>query len=94
MAVSPHQPQSLSDKITKLKAELAQKEALRDQMEALGQTTSGAGTSTTYVSYNAVLERIDWLNAQIESLTAQLVGDAHTPPGVILQQYRSDYSCP
>lgn len=89
---SPHQPQSLSDRITDLKEELKAKRDLRAQMETLGQTTSGAGLSTTYPSYQYVSARIDWLVAQIEALTAQLNGDEVPAPGIVLQQFRSDYN--
>lgn len=92
MATSPHQPQSLSDKITELKEELAGKKALRSQIEALGQTTSGAGMSTTYVGYHDLCERISWLEAKIAAFTAQLVGDEVPVPGIVLQQYRGDYA--
>ena len=72
MATSPHQPKSLSDRITELKEELESKKALRGQIEALGQTTSGAGMSTTFVGYADLCERISWLEAKIEALVAQL----------------------
>lgn len=92
MATSPHQPKSLSDRITELKEELESKKALRGQIEALGQTTSGAGMSTTFVGYADLCERISWLEAKIEALVAQLNGDPVPVPGIVLQQYRSDYA--
>lgn len=88
---SPHQPTSLSDQITALKAEREELIALRRQITALGQTTSAAGTSTTYPSYREVVERIKWLDAQIEALTAQLNGEESPVPGIVLQQFRSGY---
>ncbi|MEY2882170.1 MAG: hypothetical protein RLZZ15_4550 [Verrucomicrobiota bacterium] len=93
MAVtSPHQPTSLSDRITEMKEDRASKIALRQQIETLGQTTSGAGLSTTFVSYSDLCERISQLTAQIDALTAQLNGDEVPTPGLILQQYRSGYN--
>lgn len=91
MADSPHQPKSLADRITELKEELASKKALRAQIEALGQTTSQAGMSTTYVGYRDLCEDIRWMEHQIEALTAQLNGDPVPVPGIVLQQKRSDY---
>jgi hypothetical protein len=91
MAVSPHQPKSLADRISDLKEELIGKKALRAQIEALGQTTSAAGMSTTYVSYRDLVEDIRWTDHQIEALTAQLNGDPVPVPGIVLQQSRSDY---
>lgn len=92
MAVSPHQPKSLSDRISDLKTELADKIALRRQIETLGQSTSGAGMSTTFVSYSDLCERISWLEHQIEALTAHLNGDEAALPGVVLHRFRSDYA--
>lgn len=92
MADSPHQPKTLSDRITELKEDLESKKALRRQMEVLGQTTSSAGTSTTYPGYADLCERISVLEAYIESLVAQLVGAPVPVPGVVMQQFRSDYA--
>lgn len=91
MATSPHQPTRLQDRITDLKAELAEKKQARSQILALGQSNSGGGVSTTYPSYQRLDEEIKWIDRQIETLTAQLVGDPISQPGVNQQQYRADY---
>lgn len=92
MAVSPHQPKSLSDRISELKDDLAAKKALRTQIETLGQTMAGGGMSTTYPPYNVVCEQIAQLEAVIESLTARLNGEEAPLPGVVLHQYRGEYA--
>ena len=92
MAVSPHQPKSLSDRIQELKDELAEKRAARSHILALGQTTSAAGMSTTFVSYRQLDEEIKQLEHVIESLIAQLNGDPVPVPGIVLQQKRSEYT--
>lgn len=91
MAVSPHQPKSLSDRISELKADLAAKKALRSQIEAIGQTTAGGGTATTYPSYALICEQISQLEAVIESLTARLNGEDAPIPGMVLNQFKSEY---
>jgi hypothetical protein len=91
MAISPHQPKSLSDRISELKEDLASKKALRAQMEAIGQTFAGGGMSTTYPSYGYVCAEIAQLEAVIESLTARLNGEDAPLPGVVLHQVRSEY---
>jgi hypothetical protein len=92
MSTSPHQPKSLADQITELKEEREEFIAARKQMLVLGQTTSAAGMSTTYPSLQFVVGRIADLNAQIESLTAQLVGDGIPAAGVNLARHVSEYN--
>lgn len=91
MPVSPHQPESLTAKITRLKAELATYELTRNQVLTLGQSTSGAGGSTTYTDLAKLEVRIDHLRAQISALIAQLTGE-DTQPGVNLLSHANDYN--
>jgi len=91
MATSPHQPESLSDKITRLKRDRDRKQALLEQIETIGVSSSGGGTATTYQDPFRLQEDIRWLNSQIESLTAQLNGDPIAPPSINLLQNKSEY---
>jgi len=90
MATSPHQPESLEDMITRRKTDLTRKEALLAQIETIGISNSGGGTSVTYSSRENLVAEIHQLRAIIESLVAQLNGTAALPPGVGLFAYRSE----
>lgn len=93
MADSPHQPESLSDKITRLKSELTEWENMRSQILRVGQTSAGQGMSTTYPQLGECQRQINGLRAQIAALTDLLNGDtAHTQPGTNLLSHASDYS--
>lgn len=93
MAQSPHQPESLSDEITRLKEELVELRATRSSVLALGQSSSGAGVSTNFPSLKAIDDRIDWLVAQIKAKVDLLNGDtANLQPGVNVLSYGSEYS--
>lgn len=93
MATSPHQPESLADEITRLKAELAECRAARSQILAIGQSSAGGGTSTTYPTLAVLDARIDWLVAKIAAFVDQLNGDtANLQPGTVLTTVRSDYA--
>lgn len=92
MATSPHQPSRLQDKITALKAELAEKKQARSQILALGQSHAGGGMSTTYPSYKELDDQIKMLEFQIEGFTAQLTGEPVPGGGFVLTQVSSDYA--
>ena len=93
MATSPHQPESLAEEITRLKAELAELRQARSQILVLGQATAGGGTSTTYANLADINLRIDALQAVIRSKVDQLNGDAdNLQPGVNLLSHRSEYA--
>jgi hypothetical protein len=92
MATSPHQPKSLSDQITELKADLQEKKNLRSQIQTIGQANSGGGQSTTYVDLFKLNREIAWLEAKIAAFTDQLNGDTdNLQPGTVLTQVRADY---
>lgn len=93
MATSPHQPESLSDAITRRKADLLRKENLLAQIETIGVSSSGGGTSTSYSSRENLVAEINQLRAIIESLVAQLNGAPVVQPGVGLLAYRSEAGC-
>lgn len=93
MATSPHQPESLSDEITRLKADLAEKRALRSQIQTIGQSNGGGGQSTTYADLFRLEREIGWLEAKIKAKVDQLNGDTdNLQPGVNLLSHASDYS--
>lgn len=94
MATSPHQLQRLQDRITSLKAELAEKKSARSQILALGQSYAGGGMSTTFPSYRELNEEIKQLEFQIDALTADLTGTCMPAPGVVLLQTVSEYVTP
>lgn len=92
MSASPHQPESLAAKITRLKADLAEKIALRSQIQTLGQSNSGGGTATTYSNLDQLNREIEWLEAKIAAFVDQLNGDtANLQPGMVLGSHRSEY---
>lgn len=92
MADSPHQPESLSDKITRLKSDREALRATRTQILTLGQGAAGAGQSTTYPSLARIESQIAHLDAVIDSFVAQLNGDCTIPaPGVNLIAHCSEY---
>jgi pyrimidine operon attenuation protein/uracil phosphoribosyltransferase len=83
MATSPHQPEQLADKITRLKDELATYRSARDQILVLGQSTSGGGVATTHAELKRIEDQIAWREAQIAALTDQLNGDSdNLAPGM------------
>ena len=93
MATSPHQPEQLADKITRLKEELASYRSARDQILILGQSTSGGGIATTHAELKRLEDQIAWREAQIAALTDQLNGDPdNIAPGVNEIRTVSDYS--
>jgi hypothetical protein len=93
MATSPHQPESLADEITRLKAELASYRSARDQVLAIGQSTSGGGTSTNYPELTRLDATIARLEARIRAKVDQLNGEtANLQPGVNLLSHASEYS--
>lgn len=92
MATSPHQRETLSDKITRLKVDLEEKRALRSQIQTLGQSTAAGGVSTTYADLPRLEAAISQLEAKIDALIDQLTGDtASLQPGVNLLSHRSEY---
>jgi hypothetical protein len=92
VATSPHQPISLADQITALKADLEEKKNLRSQIQTIGQSSGGGGTSTNYADLYKLNREIEWLEARIAALVDQLNGDKNnTQPGTVLTQIRSDY---
>jgi uncharacterized small protein (DUF1192 family) len=92
LASSPHQPESLAQEITRLKADLLRKENLLAQIETLGQSTAGGGLSTTYSDRVALVAEIAQLRAVIKAKVDQLNGDTgNLQPGVNLLSHRSEY---
>ncbi len=92
MSTSPHQPESLAQKITRLKADLLRKENLLATIETLGSSTSGGGMSTTYPDRDKLSAEVAQLRAIIASLVDQLNGDtANLQPGVNLLSHASEY---
>jgi uncharacterized small protein (DUF1192 family) len=93
MAISPHQPESLIKEITRLKAELASYRNARDQILAIGQSSSGGGTATTYAELQRIEKTIARLQADIAAFTDQLNGDTtNIAPGTVLLAVRSEYA--
>jgi hypothetical protein len=93
VATSPHQPESLADEITRLKADLSELRAHRSQVLVLGQSSAGGGISTTYVGLKELDARIDWMVAQIKAKVDQLNGDTtNLQPGVNVGAYTSEYA--
>lgn len=93
MATSPHQPESLADEITRLKADLDELRQTRRQILALGQSSAGGGISTNYPSLQYVDQQIAWLTAQIKAKVDQLNGETtNLQPGVNLLSHRSEYA--
>ena len=97
MSASPHQSESLDQKITRMKGDLLRKENYLAQIETIGQSNSGGGMSTTYASRENLVREIAALRALIESFVAQLNGTPAVQPGVALLAYRGEipaYSFP
>ena len=93
MSTSPHQPESLAQEITRLKADLARKENLLAQIETLGSSNSGGGISTTYSSREPLVAEIAQLRAVIKAKVDLLNGDSdNLAPGMNRLSYRSEYT--
>lgn len=93
MASSPHQPTSLADEITELKRDLAEKKALRSQIQTLGQSVSGGGAATTYPNLRELDAAIARLSADIKAKTDQLNGDStNLQPGMNTLAFNGDYN--
>jgi hypothetical protein len=93
MATSPHQPESLSDEITRLKAELAELRNTRSQILILGQSSAGAGVSTNYPSLKDIDAMISQKQAEVKAKVDQLNGDTdNLQPGVNLLSHASEYT--
>lgn len=92
MATSPHQPESLADEITRLKAELAELRATRSSILALGQSNAGGGVSTNFPGLKDINAAIAAKQAEVKAKVDQLNGDtANLQPGVNLLSHASEY---